>query len=221
MCLLVVFAGLHLLPGGQAVMSQIKPFSTHILELPAPERKGRMSLEQALATRRSVREFTRQTLTDRKLSQLLWAAQGITRADGLRTAPSAGALYPLEVWVATGSGFYHYEAHKHRLSRHLERDLRPDIYRAALMQEAILQAPAVFVIAAVYQRTARKYGEQRTPRYVHMEVGHSAQNLLLEAVALGLGGVVIGAFYDKQVEEVLSLPDDQKPVYLIPLGHPR
>jgi SagB-type dehydrogenase family enzyme len=202
-------------------MSQTKPVSAHILGLPAPELKGRMSLEQALAVRRSVREFTRQTLTERELSQLLWAAQGITRADGLRTAPSAGALYPLEVWVATASGFYHYEPHKHRLTQHLERDLRPEIYRVALMQEAILQAPAVFVIAAVYQRTARKYGEQRTPRYVPMEAGHSAQNLLLEAVALGLGGVVIGAFNDSEVERVLSLPAEQKPLYLIPVGHPR
>jgi SagB-type dehydrogenase family enzyme len=123
--------------------------------------------------------------------------------------------------VATASGFYHYEPHKHRLTQHLERDLRPEIYRSALMQEAILQAPAVFVIAAVYQRTARKYGEQRTPRYVPMEVGHSAQNLLLEAVALGLGGVVIGAFDDREVERVLSLPAEQKPLYLIPVGHPR
>jgi SagB-type dehydrogenase family enzyme len=202
-------------------MSQTKPVSAHILELPAPELKGRMSLEQALAVRRSVREFTRQTLTERELSQLLWAAQGITRADGLRTAPSAGALYPLEVWVATASGFYHYEPHKHRLTQHLERDLRPEIYRAALMQEAILQAPAVFVIAAVYQRTARKYGQQRTPRYVPMEAGHSAQNLLLEAVALGLGGVVIGAFNDGELERILSLPAEQKPLYLIPVGHPR
>ena len=202
-------------------MSQTKPFSEHILQLPAPQREGRTSLEEALAVRRSVREFTPQTLTDRDLSQLLWAAQGITSSDGLRTAPSAGALYPLEVWVATASGFYHYEPDKHRLTQHLERDLRPDIYRAALTQEAILQAPAVFVIAAVYQRMTQKYGEQRAPRYVHMEVGHSAQNLLLEAVALGLGGVVIGAFYDKEVEEVLSLPDDQKPLYLIPVGHPR
>jgi SagB-type dehydrogenase family enzyme len=202
-------------------MSQTKPVSAHILELPAPERKGRMSLEQALAVRRSVREFTRQILTERELSQLLWAAQGITRADGLRTAPSAGALYPLEVWVATASGFYHYEPHKHRLTQHHERDLRPEVYRSALMQEAILQAPAVFVIGAVYQRTARKYGEQRTPRYVPMEAGHSAQNLLLQAVALGLGGVVIGAFDDREVEGVLSLPAEQKPLYLIPVGHPR
>jgi SagB-type dehydrogenase family enzyme len=202
-------------------MSQTKPLSAHILQLPAPERNGRMSLEEALAVRRSVREFTRQPLTDRELSQLLWAAQGITSTDGLRTAPSAGALYPLEVWVATASGFYHYEPHKHRLTQHLERDLRPDIYRSALMQEAILQAPVVFVIAAVYERTAQKYGEQRTPRYVHMEVGHSAQNLLLEAVALGLGGLPIGAFNDREVERVLSLPADQKPLYLIPVGHPR
>jgi len=201
-------------------MSQTKPLSAPILQLPLPERKRRMSLEEALAARRSVREFRREPITDRELSQLLWAAQGITTPEGLRTAPSAGALYPLDVWVATASGFYHYEPHKHRLTRHLERDLRPDIHRAALMQEAILQAPVVFVIADVYERMAEKYGEQRTPRYVHMEAGHSAQNLLLEAVALGLGGVLIGAFNDREVERVLSLPADQKPLYLIPVGHP-
>jgi SagB-type dehydrogenase family enzyme len=215
-----IVIGLCLPPGGQTVMSQSKPFSEHIRELPPPERKGRMSLEEALAARRSVRNFTGQPITDRELSQLLWAAQGITRADGLRTAPSGGALYPLEVWVATASGFFHYEPHKHRLTQQLERDLRPDIYRSALMQEAILQAPAVFVIAAVYQRIAQKYGEQRAAPYVHMEVGHAAQNLLLEAVALGLGGVPIGAFNDREVEKVLSLPPDQKPLYLIPVGHP-
>jgi SagB-type dehydrogenase family enzyme len=212
---------LCLLPGGQTVMSQTKPLFTHIPQLPAPERKGRMSLEEALAARRSVREFTRQPITDRELSQLLWAAQGITSREGLRTAPSAGALYPLEVWLVTASGFYHYEPHKHRLAQHLERDLRPDLYHAALMQEAILQAPVVFVITAVYERTGQKYGEQRTPRYVHMEAGHSAQNLLLEAVALRLGGVPIGAFNDREIERVLSLPAAQKPLYLIPVGHPR
>jgi SagB-type dehydrogenase family enzyme len=212
--------GFCLLQGGQTIMSQSKPVSTNILQLPAPECKGRMSVEDALAARRSVREFTGQPITDRELSQLLWAAQGMASSDGRRTAPSAGALYPLEVWVATAYGFYHYEPHKHRLAQHLERDLRPDIYRSALMQEAILQAPAVFVIAAVYQRIAQKYGEQRALRYVPMEAGHAAQNLLLEAVALGLGGVLIGAFYDRDVEKVLSLPADQKPLYLIPVGHP-
>jgi SagB-type dehydrogenase family enzyme len=202
-------------------MSQTKPESAKILQLPAPERKGRVSLEEALAARRSVREFARQPLTDRELSQLLWATQGITSSEGLRTAPSAGALYPLEVWVATASGFYHYEPYRHRLTQHLERDLRPDLYRAALMQDPVREAPAVFVMAAVYARTAQKYGEQRALRYVHMEAGHAAQNLLLEAVALGLGGVPIGAFNDREVERVLSLPTDQKPLYLIPVGHPR
>jgi SagB-type dehydrogenase family enzyme len=179
-----------------------------------------MSLEEALALRRSVREFRPNPLTDRELSQLLWAAQGITSLDGLRTAPSAGAIYPLEVWVATASGLYHYKPREHGLTQHFEGDLRPEICRAALMQEAILQAPAVFVIAAVYERTAHKYGEQRTPRYIHMEVGHSAQNLLVEAVALKLGAVLIGAFNDDEVERVLSLPADQKPLYLIAVGHP-
>jgi SagB-type dehydrogenase family enzyme len=208
-------------PGGQAVMSQTKPVSAHIFELPAPERKGGMSLEEALAVRRSVREFEREPITDRELSQLLWATQGITSPDGLRTTPSAGALYPLEVSVATASGFYHYEPREHRLALQLEGDLRPDLCRAALLQEAIVQAPAVFVIAAAYERMAHKYGEQRAPRYVHMEAGHAGQNLLLEAVALGLGGVLIAAFNDREVERVLSLSAVQKPLYLIPVGHPR
>ena len=201
-------------------MSQAKPVSVQVFELPAPERKGGMSLEEALAVRRSVREFRPEPITDRELSQLLWAAQGITGSDGLRTAPSAGALYPLEVWVANASGLYHYEPREHRLTRQHEGDLRSDICRAALVQEAILQAPVVFVIGAVYERTAHKYGDQRTPRYIHMEAGHAAQNLLLEAVALGLGGVLIGAFNDKEVEKVLSLSPVQKPLYLIPVGHP-
>ena len=201
-------------------MSQTKPVSVHIIELPAPDRKGGMSLGEALAVRRSVREFRPDPITYGELSQLLWAAQGITSSDGLRTAPSAGALYPLEVWVANASGLYHYDAREHRLTRQHEGDLRPDICRAAYGQEAILQAPVVSMIGAVYERTAHKYGEQRTPRYIHMEAGHAAQNLLLEAVALGLGGVLIGAFNDKEVERVLSLSPVQKPLYLIPVGHP-
>ena len=202
-------------------MSETKPVTAHVFELPAPECKGGMPLVEALAARRSVREFRQEPLTDRQLSQLLWAAQGITSPDGLRATPSAGALYPLEVWVATPPGFFHYEPREHRLMRQLEGDLRPDLCRAALMQDSVVQAPAVFVMAAVYERMAHKYGERRTPRYIHMEAGHAAQNLLLQAVALGLGGVLIGAFNDREVEKVLSLSAVQKPLYLIPVGHPR
>jgi len=204
-----------------AVMIQSKSSFASILRLPAPEQKGKMSLEEALARRRSVREFTREVLTERELSQLLWAAQGITHAEGLRTAPSAGALYPLEIYVASAGGFYHYEARPHQLARLSDRDLRAAMRRAALDQEAITQAPAVFVIAAVYERISRKYGAARTPRYVHMQVGHAAQNLFLEAVALGLGGVPIGAFEDEALQKALALPVDQRPLYLVPVGHPR
>lgn len=202
-------------------MNPTNASSADTVRLPAPAQKGRLSFEEALARRRSVREFVPQPLTDQELSQLLWAAQGITDAAGHRTAPSAGALYPLELYVATASGFYQYEPRGHQLHRRSERDLRPTIFRAALEQESIMQAPAVFVIAAVYERTMRKYGEARSPRYVHLEAGHAAQNLLLEAVALGLGTVPLGAFYDARVQKALALPGDHEPLYLIPVGHPR
>jgi SagB-type dehydrogenase family enzyme len=202
-------------------MNQTKSRSKNMILLPAPMKKGQMSLEEALARRRSVREFTPEALSDQELSQLLWAVQGITHPAGYRTAPSAGALYPLEIYVATASGFYHYEPREHRLNRRSNHDLRPALCRAGLDQESLLQAPAVFVVSAVYERIAQKYGEARTPRYVHIEVGHAAQNLLLEAVAMGLGAVPIGAFDDAQVQRALSLPAEQRPLYLIPVGHPR
>lgn len=219
--LLVCLVIVAMSPAMGAAMIQTKSSSASILRLPPPEQRGKMSLEEALARRRSVREFTREALTERELSQLLWAAQGITHAEGLRTAPSAGALYPLELYVALAGGFYRYEPLPHQLIRLSDRDLRAAMSCAALGQEAITQAPAVFVIAAVYERTSGKYGAARTPRYVHMEVGHAAQNLLLEAVALGLGGVPIGAFEDEALQKALGLPVDHRPLYLVPVGHPR
>jgi SagB-type dehydrogenase family enzyme len=188
--------------------------------LPAPAKVSRMSLEEALAKRRSVREFAAKPLAKEQLGQLLWAAQGVTHEDGMRTAPSAGALYPLEIYVATSAGFSHYLPSSHELERRSDRDLRPELYRAALRQDQVLKAPAVFVITAVYERTSRKYGD-RGPRYVHLEAGHAAQNLLLEAVALGLGAVPVGAFDDVQIQKALALPAEQQPIYLIPVGYPR
>jgi SagB-type dehydrogenase family enzyme len=179
-----------------------------------------MSVEEALAKRRSVREFALSTLNWQQIGQLLWAAQGITHPEGLRTAPSAGALYPLQLYVATPSGFYHYNPQIHRLERRSEQDLRPGLYRAAWEQESVLKASAVFLIAAIYQRTARKYGKTRSVRYVHLEAGHAAQSLMLQAVALGLGSVPIGAFDDGEVQKVLSLVRGEEPIYLIPVGVP-
>lgn len=188
--------------------------------LPQPSRSGEISLEEALALRRSVREFSDQPLTEAELGQLLWAAQGITNERGFRTAPSAGALYPLEVYVATADGVFRYDPQHHRLQASSVDDALPRIYQAALQQEPLRQAPAVFIVTAIYERTAQKYGAERSPRYVHLEAGHAAQNLLLQAVALDLGAVPIGAFHDQDVQQVLGLPVDHIPLYLIPVGHP-
>jgi SagB-type dehydrogenase family enzyme len=180
-----------------------------------------VSLEETLVQRRSVRSFQGTPLTAAELGQLLWAAQGVSEERGYRTAPSAGALYPLELYVATEEGTFHYLPQGHRWQILSRSDARQDLYEAALRQDPVRQAPAVFVIAAVYERTAQKYGGGRSPRYVHLEAGHAAQNLLLQAVALGLGAVPIGAFDDGGVQEALALPTDHEPLYLIPVGHPQ
>ena len=187
--------------------------------LPTPVLVGQISLEETLARRRSVREFDDQPLTMAELGQLLWAAQGITNQRGYRTAPSAGALYPLEVYVATQEGVFHYDPDSHHLIVRSRADARAGLFEAALRQEPIRQAPAVFVVTAVYERTTKRYGEDRGPRYVHLETGHAAQNLVLEAVALELGAVTIGAFHDEEVQKALDIPLDHEPLYLIPVGH--
>ena len=170
-------------------------------KLPAPSLKGEHSLEQLLAQRRSRREFANTTLILAELGQLLWSAQGITDSQGLRTAPSAGALYPLELYVVAGRveglpvGVYHYQPHPHHLRKISDQDIREKLAEAALSQTWMENAAAVIVFAADYARTARKYG-QRAERYVHIEVGHAAQNLFLQAEALSLATVVVGAFSD-------------------------
>lgn len=188
------------------------------MNLPPPTVEGHMSLEEALAQRRSVREFAPRSLTWGEVGQLLWAAQGVTHPAGLRTAPSAGARYPLETYIVLPEGVYHYRPQEHQLRLHLAGDRRAALHAVALRQDAVLHAPAVIVIAADYRRTAERYGTERTPRYVHMEVGHAAQNVLLQAVALGLGAVPVGAFYDNEVQRALALPAEHEPLYLIPVG---
>jgi SagB-type dehydrogenase family enzyme len=188
--------------------------------LPPPRTTGEVSLEETLARRRSVREYTGQALTWEEIGQLLWAAQGITRNWGARTAPSAGALYPLELYVVTRDGLYHYVPDGHQVTYTPALGLHQALWEAGLKQDWIREAPVVFVIAAVYERTEERYGA-RAERYVYMEVGHAAENLLLQAVALDLGAVVIGAFHDEQVRDALDLPDDHAPLYLIPVGHPK
>lgn len=193
------------------------------ISLPAPRLDSDYSLELALAKRRSIRNYGVGPLKLQELSQLLWASQGVTDPRGFRTAPSAGGLYPLEVYVVAGDveglavGVYKYMPSSHALTMVLEGDRRRELCDAALGQAWVGDAPANIVIAAVYGRTTAKYGE-RGIRYVHIEVGHAAQNLCLQATALNLGAVTVGAFHDERVKTILNLPDIEQPLYLIPIG---
>jgi len=192
---------------------------SQIIKLPLPRKRGDVSLEEAILKRRSKREFKTGHLSKEQISQILWAAQGITDPNGLfRSVPSAGALYPLEIYIASSEGVYHYRPDGHILERVLTDDVRLALCEAALGQEFIAQAPLDIVITAIYERTTGKY-EQRGIRYVHMEAGHCAQNILVQAVALGLGSVPVGAFSDESVSKVLSLPPECKPLYIIPIGY--
>lgn len=202
------------------MMLMVELQTDKIVKLPPPRSRSEISLEETLAKRRSIRSFSSAKLDWDKIGQLLWAVQGITeKGSGLRTAPSAGALYPLEMYVVMETGVYHYQPRDHQLQRTLESNVRNELCRAALGQECVQEAPVVFVIAGVLERTARKYGE-RAQRYMHIEAGHVAQNLLLQATALGLGAVPVGAFRDEQVEKLLKLFDGEKALYLIPVGWP-
>jgi len=191
--------------------------------LPEPRYDSDVSLEETLLKRRSIRSYTGEGLTLQEVSQLLWAAQGITDPSGKRTAPSAGALYPLEVYIVVGDvedivkGVYKYEPQQHELVKVLAGEQRKALAKAALDQQSVAQGAIDIVITAIYKRTTGKYGD-RGVRYVHMEAGHAAQNVYLQAVALNLGTVSIGAFYDDQVKEVLNLPEDREPLYIMPVG---
>ncbi len=193
------------------------------INLPVPKADSGVSVEKALRERRSVREFKRTPLALNELSQLVWAAQGISGPAGLRTAPSAGALYPLELYVLAGkveglaAGIYKYNPRGHELMRIVEGDKRHGLSEAALSQSSIRDAAAVFVFAAVYERSTIKYG-RRGVRYVHMEAGHAGQNVCLQAVALNLGAVVTGAFDDEQVKKIVNMTANEEPLYLIPVG---
>lgn len=193
------------------------------IKLPQPRHTSAVSIEEALLGRKSVRDYKGVPLSLEDLSQLLWAAQGMNRPGGYRTAPSAGALYPLEVYAAAGHvgglapGLYRYEPQRHEVRLHRAGDRRADLRRAALDQSSVGAAPAVLVICAVYERTMRRYGE-RGGRYALMEAGHAAQNVHLQVVSLELGTVLIGAFRDDQVKRVLELETDVEPLYLMPVG---
>ena len=195
-----------------------------IIALPTPDRTGVMPFETALQRRRSLRVYGPEALTLAEAAQLLWAAQGRNASrHGFRTAPSAGALYPLEVYLLCGrvtdisAGIYRYRPQSHDLEQVKSGDYRSALSEAGLSQSPLREAPAVLVFTAIPERTTIKYG-QRGLQYIYMEAGHAAQNVCLQAEALSLGTVPIGAFEDQAVGRVLNIGAAELPLYLLPVG---
>jgi len=205
-----------------------------VVKLPPPVLDGSVSVEQCLAQRRSVREYADSPLTLAEVSQLLWAAYGVTLPvpgvpqlrGGLRTAPSAGALYPLELSVAAGNvtglapGVYRYRPETHDLVLVAPGDKRPALFLAASSQTCVRDAPASIVYSAVFSRNTGKYGDRGRQRYVCMDLGHSAENVYLQCGALGLGTCAIGAFDDDSLKLVVRMPKEEEPLYIMPVGRP-
>jgi len=191
-----------------------------IITLPKPNFDGPISLEKAITARRSWRDFQSQPLTLEQIGQLAWSAQGQDTKSKYRTAPSAGATYPLVLFVVNEQGLFHYLPGKHALEKLTDQDLRSALATAGWGQEFIEAAPLTMVFAAEFDRTTRRYGK-RGIRYVYMEAGHAAQNVHLQAEALGLGSVAVGAFDDASVSKVLSLPVNFEPVYMVVVGYRR
>ncbi|MBN1368666.1 MAG: SagB/ThcOx family dehydrogenase [Dehalococcoidaceae bacterium] len=194
-----------------------------MIQLPRPGHEGQTAVEKVIESRRSVRAYRDDTLDVSDVSGLLWAAQGVSSPEGLRTVPSAGSTYPLEAYLVAGrvsgleAGIYHYHPEVHNISLIKTGDFRWELCQLAMGQSWVEEAPASLVIAAQYERTTAVYGE-RGIRYVHMEAGHAAQNVCLQAEAAGYGTVVIGAFRDVQVAELLGLKKGEVPLYIITAG---
>lgn len=190
-----------------------------IVKLPEPREKGGLSLEETIKNRRSERSFSEEALTIKQISQLLWSCQGITdRSNGFRSAPSAGATYPLEIYLVSSDGIFHYAPQTHSLERLGDEDVREELSGACYGQGFVKAAAIDIVICADFRRTTDYYGE-RGRSYVYIEVGHAAENLHLQSVSEGLGSVPVGAFSEDSVKRVLGLPKELVPLYIVPVGH--
>ncbi|UCC59029.1 MAG: SagB/ThcOx family dehydrogenase [Candidatus Bathyarchaeum sp.] len=204
------------------------PNSTKI-KLPPPKHAEAMSVDDAIRKRRSIRAFSQKPLTMKQLSYLLWASTGVQRKENgyeFRTAPSAGALYPIETYVIVNrvsgleKALYHYSIKSHLLEELERGDFSTRIARAALGQEMFQGAAAIFVWTAIFDRSKWKY-RQRAYRYVYLDAGHIAQNLALSATSLGLGSCQVGAFYDDEVNNIVGVDGaEESVIYLSAVGYP-
>lgn len=226
--LIVILAGISVLylalkSNTKTMVKDNKKDDTLVINLPQPRFKSEISIEEALLKRRSVRHYRQEPLTIAEVSQLLWAGQGVTDERGFRTAPSAGATYPLETYLVVNNvielkkGIYKYSPDEHILTRIVDGDRSDELCIAALTQSSVSTAAINIVFSAIYKRTTKRYGE-RGEKYVHMEVGHAAENICLQAISLKCGTVVIGAFIDEAVKKICKMPDEEKPLYIISIG---
>lgn len=223
--ILNTFTGISTQPDHQLTISTTNQNfdSQDMIQLPEPTTDGDISLEKALTLRRSVRSYSNDALSLKEISQLLWSAQGITNERGFRTAPSAGATFPLEMFVVANNvnglskGVYHYSPFENTLDLIHLNDISAELMLASHSQSMIAESAAVIVFGAVFKRTTDRYGE-RGIRYVYNEIGHASQNLHLQAAAMDLGTVVIGAYRDEEVEEILDLNPNIRVLYMMPVG---
>ncbi len=191
--------------------------------LPSPVKEGGISVEEALSRRRSIRDYSDKELTTEEISQILWSAQGITDLSGKRTTPSAGALYPLEVYIfirkgeGVKGGLYKYNPEGHKLSIVSNEDISENLAKAALNQSFIKEASAVLIVSAFLKKTTDRYGE-RGIQYVYIEAGHLSQNVYLQAESLNLLTVAVGAFNEEDIKEIVKMERKETPIYIMPIG---
>ncbi len=203
------------------------------INLPAPRHDGGVSIEKAMLERRSVRQYSPDPITLADCSQLLWSAYGITLTlekmpdfvrGGLRTAPSAGARYPLELYLVAWNvsdlppGIYRYESNGHKLQKIADGDFRDPLAEACLGQDWLKQAAVSIVYSAVFERNTVKYGERGRQRYVCMDLGHSGENVYLQCGSMGMGTCAIGAFTDLRLKQVIGMTKEEEPLYVMPVG---
>ena len=198
--------------------------SKEIISLPKPNLKSNMTVEQAIAKRRSIRKYANKPLTLEQLSQILWAAQGKSGPERHHhAAPSAGGIHPLQLYIIAtnvselNKGIYKYDPQKNSLSLKHSNHKRDNVHQAAYGQSAILSAPVILVFVAQFQKTMNKYGP-KAKAFVYTDLGHSAENVYLQATALGIGTVAMGGIEEKKITEILELPEDEDVIYLMPLG---
>ena len=223
----LAFGFASFLPVKEAIAKDKQQRKGEGMKLPKPKMEGTISVEQAIRQRRTVRAFSPEILQLDHLSQLLWSAQGLTgKRRFKRAAPSAGALYPMDVYAVVGknsvteveAGVYRYEPRPHGLALITGADLRDHVARAAISQMWMAEAPVNLVITAEYSRITGKYGN-RGVRYALIEAGHIGQNLFLQAEALGLKAGIVGAFRDKELTGILQLPKSHEPLLIMPIGY--